>query len=620
MTKKTIQSYFKNKLFPYREIFGLMNQHPAILMGLMVSSLLVAFSELVGIGLIVPLLQPEGGSSLADLPIIGLFIQWLEGRPLQEKVSWIALMMLGVAVVRGGFSYLSQILAFLMQVKVEQDLKARVFQQLLEVDLSFIHQEKSGNLFTILSTNTSHASVLILNAAQALVHVSIISVFSVLMFVYSWQLTLLALAFLTISFYLIKWQLSRKIKSAGEEVIRSTSVLNSVGLENISGMKLLHLFVRKRQAQQKFDQSLKEYCHHLFTRGKFVSLLNPAFNTLNAIGLAMILFLGSLILANQTSTWLTSILLFIVILYRLMGPATSLNNVRGLIVSRYPALRSVNDFLKRHDKPFMQDGTTEFEQLKHQIAFENLSFQYEASDESVLKNISFVIPRGKVTAIVGPSGSGKSTVVNLITRLYDPQEGRIAVDGIDLRQLTLNSWRTHVAVVSQDTFIFNDTVSTNLRFARQAATQQEIEQAAKLAEAHQFIQSLPQGYDTLLGDRGVRLSGGQQQRLAIARAFLADPAVLILDEATSSLDSETELAIQTSLNQLSQNRTVIAIAHRLSTIRNADNILLLDQGRIIEQGTHETLMQKRGSYWRLVQIQNMENPSEPPLVKHYESQ
>jgi ABC-type multidrug transport system fused ATPase/permease subunit len=305
----------------------------------------------------------------------------------------------------------------------------------------------------------------------------------------------------------------------------------------------------------------------------------------------------------RPDAWIEQSILFAVITLRLTGPVSLLNQTQALINNFSPALRSLLDFIDRTDKPYLKNGSVPFEVIQTGITLQNVHFHYTTAGLPALENVTFHIPKNRITAIVGPSGAGKSTLVNLLTRLYDCNAGRILIDENDLHDLEVRSWRSQIAVVSQDNFLFNDTVTANIRFARNKATDQEIVAAAKLAQAHDFIISLPQGYDTVLGDRGVRLSGGQQQRLAIARAMLVDPQFVIFDEATSDLDSLTEQAIQEAIEHYSRGRTTLVIAHRLTTIRRADNIVVLDQGRVVEQGTHAQLMQLAGYYRQLVQTQ-----------------
>jgi ABC-type multidrug transport system fused ATPase/permease subunit len=289
-----------------------------------------------------------------------------------------------------------------------------------------------------------------------------------------------------------------------------------------------------------------------------------------------------------------------------MRPAAVLSWVQAQVDQEYAVLQSVLELIDQRKKPYIENGHLTFHNLEEGIKLEDVSFRYDIHETDALKNITFEIPKNQLVAIVGESGAGKTTLVELIARLYECDSGRIMVDNSDLRDLEIASWRSRIAVVSQDTFIFNDTVWANLRVARNSATEDEVLRAAHLAQAHDFIRALPQGYDTLLGDRGLRLSGGQRQRIAIARAILVDSQLLIFDEATSDLDSRTEQAIQTAIQNYRKGRAVLVIAHRLSTIRHADNIVVLSKGQIVDQGTHAELMARGGYYWQLVQAQQWE--------------
>lgn len=603
-----MKSYFQAKLAPYQKILSLLTQHPMALAGLLISALFTALAEGLGIGLVIPLLQgtQESSNALNDFPILGMFGDWLQDWSFVDRVRWVALVLVLLALVRGVFSYINHWLSIWFQARTEQQYKSLVFQLLLDVDLKFIHSERDGNLITILNNYTLHMGNLILNVCKASVSLLTIFIYTALMFLVSWELTLVALVLLGVGFSINRHLFSLRLKHAGEAVNESIKSVNAVGLETLSGIQLIHLFVREKMMMARFDESLKQYCQQQLMRGRLLSMLQPTFSTLNALVLAVLLVTGTFFLPLLNPSWGALLLLFLVILYRLMAPATTLNSTRGTVVSSYPSLKAVFEFLDRDNKPLLKDGTQPFSGLQQHIEFKDVSFAYNPDEGFILKDVGFTIPKGKLTAIVGPSGSGKTSLVNLITRLYDPQQGQIWIDDQKLPNLTLDSWRTKLAVVSQETFIFNDTVAANLRFAKEDASQEELEQAARFAQAHEFISALPEGYDTLLGDRGVRLSGGQRQRIAIARAFLSNPQLLILDEATSSLDSSTERAIQSAIDTLSRQRTVLAIAHRLSTVRQADNIVVLIDGEIQEQGTHDELMRTGTQYQKMVQMQQLE--------------
>ena len=281
-----------------------------------------------------------------------------------------------------------------------------------------------------------------------------------------------------------------------------------------------------------------------------------------------------------------------------------MNGARARLSNFQGSISNINELLRTDNKTYLLTGTRQFPGLKHKIEFQSVNFSYD-SGKLVLQDINLIFEQGKTTALVGGSGAGKSTLVDLIPRFYDPTQGYILIDGIDLKNFEINSLRRQIAIVSQDTFIFNNSIQNNIAYAmKKSISKDEIIEAARQANALEFIQDLPQGFDTQLGDRGVRLSGGQRQRIAIARALLRDPEILILDEATSALDSVSERLIQESLEKLSVGRTVIAIAHRLSTIVRADKVVVLEQGQIVESGTYQELLKKEGKLWKYHQMQH----------------
>lgn len=332
-------------------------------------------------------------------------------------------------------------------------------------------------------------------------------------------------------------------------------------------------------------------------------IVSPLSETLSAALLLLILVIA--LRANQTA--LPTLLTFVFILYRLQPKVKQVDGARVALASLISSVAEVMALLDRSDKPYLISGHIPFQGLKREIRFEEVTFHYNAHESPAVQNISLSIPQGKTTAFVGPSGAGKSTLISLICRFSDPTIGEIYIDDCPLGELQLETWRDRLAIVSQDIYMFSTTVRENISYGRLDATDDEIIKAAQLANADEFIRQLPSGYDTHIGDRGVRLSGGQRQRIALARAIIRDPEILILDEATNALDSIAEDLIQEALKTLSRDRTVIVIAHRLSTIEQADQIIVLNQGQVVEQGNLNQLLANRGLFAQLYQLQNRKN-------------
>ena len=591
----------------YRQIFDLLKCPPALLVSLVATSLLATLCEAFGIGLILPLLNdsPLDIGTLSKIPLVEDFARFIGNMTLTNRVQFATAALMVIVFARNLFSYLSAILAIDLQVHVENRLQRLIFEQILAVQISFIQGERQGNLLETMMRHSRQTGTLVLTVANGLIHCFTVFIYAVLALLVSWQLTLVAVVLLLAIAKLSDQGLSRRISQLSKKLRTSGMQLMSTMAEELSALHLTHLFAQETRSSKRFASARQSYYEHHTKANKLIALTQPLANSLSMLGLGLLLITGTFLLQAESEFWIGQTVLFLIITLRLMTPVSALNQMKAKIDNLRPYLQSVQAFLCQQDKPLLKNGDVQFEHLQTAILFKDVTFKYKADEDHILRNVTIEIPRGKMTAIVGPSGAGKSTLVHLITRLSDPVSGSILVDGQDLRHFDISSWRSQLAVVSQDVFLFNDTVRANLKFAKSAATDEEMFHATHLAQAHDFIMALPQGYDTMLGDRGVRLSGGQQQRIAIARAMLVNPQLLILDEATSDLDSSTEQAFQEAIAQYCHGHTLLVIAHRLSTIQQADNIIVLDKGIVTEQGTHQELMAKQKQYSQLIQAQYM---------------
>jgi subfamily B ATP-binding cassette protein MsbA len=397
--------------------------------------------------------------------------------------------------------------------------------------------------------------------------------------------------------------LNKRVRERSFEISTANGKFTTTAIEFISGIRTIQSFATQDFERKRYYKASEDFVAasvRIIRLWAMVKPLAEGIATTILIGMILVAFTGVL---TNGSLKVASLLTFLFILVRLVPIIQDVNGTRAVISSLHGSAENIKELLRTDNKTYFQNGKIEFSGLKHSIEFMGVDFGYDTND-LVLKNITLSIERGRMTALVGASGAGKTTLADLIPRFYDPTQGKVLIDGIDLRQFEINSLRQKLAIVSQDTFIFNTSVRNNIVYGKEGATEQEIQEAARLAHALEFIQDMPEGFETQLGDRGVRLSGGQRQRIAIARALLHNPEILILDEATSALDSVSERLIQESIEKLSVGRTVIAIAHRLSTIMRADKVIVLEQGEIVEQGTYNELLALRGKLWDYHQIQN----------------
>ncbi len=597
-TKGTVMSF----------ILRLLAEYPLILTGVIVLGIIAALSEFLTIAIVWPFVQSLQGGSGAPLETGKIPLDFLshrfEGLNLVAKIRWIAIGLLATEIVKGTSRYASGRLGSLLQIRVDRSLRLKLFDQLMDVGLSYIHREKIANLFTILNNYSGHTSRIALLVSTAIPDIFLALVILFLMTTLSIQMTVLSLVLALLTAVLLG-RIVRMARQFGRENNRAAVQLNHAGFELLSGITLVRQFAREDDVRGRFRRSVEDLQDSSFKKGLLEAAINPLSTTLLVLITSVLLIAATYILNGKTDFWLGLVAIFMFAFSRLGGPLGRINLLRTQWESMLPSVQSVMEFLEDEDKSRLPEGDRQFEKLKDNICFENVSFAYDQSEGKVLSGVSFDIPKGKFTALVGGSGSGKSTLMALISRLYDPTEGRILVDGVDLREYVSRSWRSKVGVVSQSTFLFNSSLRDNIRFGRPEARDEEILEACRKANAFDFIQRMKDGLDTILGDRGIRLSGGQAQRVAIARAVLIDPELLILDEATSALDTASEKLVQEALDRVSRDRTVVAVAHRLSTIRGADNIVVLEHGRIVEQGTHESLIDARGVYWNYVRMQDL---------------
>jgi ABC-type multidrug transport system fused ATPase/permease subunit len=560
-----------------------------------------SISEGLGISLFIPLLQsleqPNSSATQGGF-LLNNFNQLFSRFSSNDRLIIIALAIFCTIFLKNCISYSNTTLLAWLNSRVGHRLRSGIFNQLLSVSYSFLETQESGKLLNTLASETWRTNQALVVLVNLITSICTISVFTVLLLLISWKLTLLVALGLGIVSTIIQL-VTRKAKNLGKDAVEGNKVLGSRMWEGLTGMKLIRSFGRESYEQERFDIASKEVRNTFFK----LDLLSGVVNPLSEI-LAVILLLSILVIAlHQDRSSLPSLLTFIFILYRLQPQVKQLDGYRLSLVALSGSVEDVMSLLDRNDKSYIYSGEIPFEGLRQAISFEAVSFCYNAHDKAAVEDISICIPRGKTTAFVGPSGAGKSTLIGLLCRFYDVTEGEIYVDGCALRQLNLDDWRNRIALVSQDVHMFSATIRENIAYGRLKAAEEEVIAAAKLANAHEFISQFPYGYETIVGDRGVRLSGGQRQRIALARAIVRNPEILILDEATNALDTISENLIQEALNTLSQNRTVIVIAHRLSTIEQADQIIVLEKGRVIEQGNLQHLLKLNGLFAKLYQLQ-----------------
>jgi len=520
------------------------------------------------------------------------------------KVMYLLLIIVPIAlVIRSVFDFLQSYMMSNVGQKVIRDVRNLIYDKLQSLSLDYFTQKRSGELVSRITNDVRLIDNAVSYALTDLVYQSfqVIS-FAILTFWISWKMALISVVVLPLVTIpiIVVGRILRKLSKRSQEKMAD---INSLLVETFIGVRIVRAFCAEAREMERFKKQNHDYYRIAMKSIKRTLILGIATELTGvAMALFIIFYSGRQVIEGSLS--FGTFALFMAALLSLIRPFKKLSQVNSIMEQAVAASSRIYEVLDTSPSIKEKPGAQEITSFKKSIVFQDVWFRYQ--DLDILKGIDLEVEKGQMLAIVGPSGIGKTTLVDLIPRFYDPKKGRILIDGIDIRELTLKSLRQQIGIVTQETILFNDTVRANILYGKPDASRQEIEEAARQADALDFIQHLPLAHDTLIGDRGMRLSGGERQRIAIARALLKNPPILILDEATSQLDTESERIVQEALNRLIFGRTVFVIAHRLSTVKGAQHIIVLDKGRIVEQGNHQQLLNRSGLYQRLYQMQELE--------------
>ena len=508
------------------------------------------------------------------------------------------------------FNYLAS--NHLMHLKngVLKDLRNKMYTKIIDLPISYYSEKRKGDIMARMLGDVNEVQNSFFSILELIVKEPMTIVFTIIaMFAISVKLTLFVFVFIPISGFVIS-KIGKSLKSKSERIQYENGYLISIVEESLSGLKVVKSYNAEGNFKSKFNDSVTRLLNLSNSIGRKNNLASPMSEFMGIVVIAILLYYGgNMVLVEKLPNGKplldgAKFLAYMGLAYNILTPAKAISKASYSVKSGMAAAQRVFEVLEVENKITDKENAIVKTSFDTAVEIKNINFKYE--EENVLKNFKISVPKGKTVALVGQSGSGKSTIANLLTRFYDVQEGSIAVDGIDIKDMTMNSLRGLIGLVTQDSILFNDTIKNNILIGKPNATDEELVNALKIANAFEFVKDLPKGYDTNIGDAGNKLSGGQKQRLSIARAVLKNPPIMILDEATSALDTESEKLVQVALENMMQNRTSIVIAHRLSTIQKADTIIVMKKGEIVEQGTHLELLAKNGTYANLVTLQSFE--------------
>ena len=520
-----------------------------------------------------------------------------------NSLKVLCITLLSVFFAKNIFLYIKNILLRVVELKFVKEIRDRLYKHIQTLSLGYFHKHKTGSITSIVINDVGQLQNAVGVVFQRLFVEPInILTFLTLLFIISWKLAIISIIILPLagsSIITIGRSIRRKSRRTQSKIADIMQILT----ETLSSIRIVKAFVNEKEEVKKFTSESQNYFKLLLKRARLDLISAPVTESFGVIiGVILLWYGGIEVLSNQGIS-AEDFIRFIVILFSILGPIKQMSNVNMKVQTGIASAERIFKLLDTPPEIVEVKNAVDLGDLSQSIEFDRVHFEYNDGDERVLDEVSFTINKGEVVAMVGPSGSGKSTIADLIPRFYDVSTGAIRIDGHDIRKATLSSIRGNMGIVTQEVILFNDTIKNNIAYAQPNVSDEAIRQAAEAANAMDFIEKSADGFNTLIGERGVNLSGGQKQRLAIARALLKNPSILILDEATSALDTESEKKVQSAIENLMKDRTALVIAHRLSTVQNADKIIVINEGRVLEIGTHNQLYENDGLYRRLYDIQ-----------------
>ena len=520
-----------------------------------------------------------------------------------ESLKVLCLSILTVFFIKNIFLYIKNILLRIVELKLVKEIRDRLYKHIQTLSLGYFNRQHTGSITSIVMNDVEQLQIALAVVFQRLFVEPInILTFVALLFIISWKLALIAIIIIPLAGIAIL-SIGRSIRRKSRRTQVKIAEIMQILTETLTSIRIVKAFVNEKEEIKNFTRESNHYFKLLLKRARLDLIAGPTTETFGVIIGVVLLWYGGMEVLAQKGVSAEDFIRFILILFSILGPIKQLSNVNLKIQIGAASAERIFGLLDTPAEVVEDPDPVNLDVFNNAIEFDQIHFEYSDSDDRVLDGVSFSIQKGDVVALVGPSGSGKSTIADLIPRFFDVSKGALRIDGNDVRKISFSSLRGSMGIVTQEVILFNDTIRKNIAYGQSDVTEEAIQKAAEAANALEFIEQTPDGFDTLIGERGVNLSGGQKQRLAIARALLKNPPILILDEATSALDTESEKMVQKAIEVLMKDRTVLVIAHRLSTVQNADKIVVLDKGKILEVGSHNELYEKGGLYRRLYDIQ-----------------